>query len=356
MGDVLVQLHLLLQVLLHQLWYLCPTLVPSKSCALPRAARDQLEGASGNLLAPSGNTNDSGHAPTTGRAFQRCAHHLDISGGLKAVVHTAVGHLGNHSLDGLVKGSRVEALSGAPLLCSLELSRVDVHSDDARRLGHDSTLNAGKADRPHAKHSHRRALLNLCSVEHSTPASSNTAAKEAYAVERSLLVDQSHGLLMQHSVLGERGSSHEMVDGLALVCKAGGVVVLHDTHTSPLAHACAEIDVGARAIFAVTTVCLVARNDVVAWLNGGHALANTLDDACGFVTKDTGELSLRVEPLEGVLIGVAKRDVSDPHPHLALLGRSYLDIHQRKRLARLERHRGLAGDHLSRCIRHVVLW
>mmetsp|Transcript_14939 Transcript_14939/g.32108 ORF Transcript_14939/g.32108 Transcript_14939/m.32108 type:complete len:319 (+) Transcript_14939:246-1202(+) len=264
MGDVLVQLHLLLQVLLHQLWYLCPTLVPSKSCALPRAARDQLEGASGNLLAPSGNTNDSGHAPTTGRAFQRCAHHLDISGGLKAVVHTAVGHLGNHSLDGLVKGSRVEALSGAPLLCSLELSRVDVHSDDARRLGHDSTLNAGKADRPHAKHSHRRALLNLCSVEHSTPASSNTAAKEAYAVERSLLVDQSHGLLMQHSVLGERGSSHEMVDGLALVCKAGGVVVLHDTHTSPLAHACAEIDVGARAIFAVTTVCLVARNDVVA--------------------------------------------------------------------------------------------
>eukprot|EP00658_Telonema_sp_P-2_P081232 TRINITY_DN827_c0_g2_i2.p1 TRINITY_DN827_c0_g2~~TRINITY_DN827_c0_g2_i2.p1 ORF type:complete len:119 (+),score=17.66 TRINITY_DN827_c0_g2_i2:128-484(+) len=69
----------------------------------------------------------------------------------------------------------------------------------------------------------------------------------------------------------------------------------------------------------VSAVRLVARDNVVARLDGGHTRSDGLNDASGLVSEDGGEESFGVVPSERVGIGVTEGGVQNLHPDLLRL-------------------------------------
>src|SRR3546814_7561787 len=64
--------------------------------AQPLAARHQLERPGADLLTRAGHADDHALAPTSVRALQRRAHHVDVADALEAVVHAPAGHFPDH--------------------------------------------------------------------------------------------------------------------------------------------------------------------------------------------------------------------------------------------------------------------
>lgn len=116
---------------------------------------------------------------------------------------------------------------------------------------------------------------------------------------------------------------------------------------------------------------VLERDDVVARLHAGDALANRLDDASALVPEHNGERAFGVLAREGVriwslsvctvpvvacapIVGcstcVAHAGVVDFDAHLVSLGGRDLDILDAQSLSSLPGHGGLAGDCLERFI------
>mmetsp|Transcript_100958 Transcript_100958/g.308727 ORF Transcript_100958/g.308727 Transcript_100958/m.308727 type:complete len:260 (+) Transcript_100958:803-1582(+) len=141
-----------------------------------------------------------------------------------------------------------------------------------------------------------------------------------------------------------------MVNGLALVSEARLPIASHDALSSVGANRSAQVDVGSLAKLAVTAIRLVARDDVIARQELRDALADALDDARGLVAQDAREQALWVVPVEGVGVGVTQRHSHVLNPHLALLRRAHLHLHQRQRLLGRKGDSRKAFDLLARCL------
>lgn len=75
----------------HELGHGGARLPATEGRSLPRAAGDQLEGPSGDLVASSGDADDTGHAPATMGGFESRAHHLRVARAVKGVVDAPLG-------------------------------------------------------------------------------------------------------------------------------------------------------------------------------------------------------------------------------------------------------------------------
>merc|ERR1711904_306466 len=99
MRDVLVDLQLTSHVEVRENGDLRPRLPATECCALPRAARDELEGPCGNLLTSCCYADDDGDTPTSCCALQRGSHHLRVARAVERVVYPETCHCNDFVLN-----------------------------------------------------------------------------------------------------------------------------------------------------------------------------------------------------------------------------------------------------------------
>ena len=112
------------------------------------------EGAGGDLLATLSHADDDALAPAAMAAFQRLAHHLNITGAVEAVVRTAAGQA-HQMLDHVAHIARVHEVGQAELPPPPLLVGVDVDADDLGRADHLRALDDIEADAAEAEHNGR---------------------------------------------------------------------------------------------------------------------------------------------------------------------------------------------------------
>merc|ERR1719203_1722796 len=120
---------------------------------------------------------------------------------------------------------------------------------------------------------------------------------------------------MQYTVLREGAGSHEVVNRLALIREPGLAIASHDTLASEGPNRCAEVDIWPLAEPAVTTIGLVAGNDVVTRIESFHALTDALHNAGCLMAQDTREEALRVKAVQcvGIRVTECHSHVLDSH-------------------------------------------
>lgn len=250
--------------------------------------------------------------------LQGSTHDTDVTGAVKGVVAATVGHLDQVLLDGLArKLGGVNKVSGAELAGPGLLAVVDIDGNDLAGLVLDSTLQDGETNTADTEDSDVGSLLNLGSDNRGTVSGGDTAAEQTGAVGGDLGGDSHDGDVGDNGVLGEGGGTHEVKEVLATGTEAGGAV-RHDTLTLCSTDLTAEVGLAGLAELALAAlggavVVSISRkngtdgnvlksDDVVADLDGGHTLADGLDDTGTLVTEDDGESTLGV--LAGKCVGI----------------------------------------------------
>jgi hypothetical protein len=100
----------------------------------------------------------------------------------------------------------------------------------------------------------------------------------------------------------------------------------HESLTLSNSDDAAEVGLARFAEFAVAALGHIQGDYVVAWSDASDSLANALNDARSFVTKNDGEDGLGVFTGEQMSVRVTKGCVDDSDAHFALLGSSNLHL------------------------------
>ena len=146
-----------------------------------------------------------------------------------------------------------------------------------------------------------------------------------------------------HGVFGEGRAAHVVVNRLTVLEEAHRAV-RHQALALGGAHRRAEVGLAGGAHLAFAAFGGVKRDDVVAGLDAAHAFADRDDDARPLVTENTGEDAFRVQPVQGVGVGVADAAGDDAHQHFALLRRHQIQFFDNQRLLRRPGNGGAGLD------------
>mmetsp|Transcript_4649 Transcript_4649/g.11484 ORF Transcript_4649/g.11484 Transcript_4649/m.11484 type:complete len:507 (+) Transcript_4649:107-1627(+) len=347
---VVVHQELAGQAALHQSGHRGPALPPAKRSALPHAPGDQLERARGEHLPRGSDAYDTRLAPAAVRTLERRTHHIHVPRAVERVVHAPLGHAHDNLLDGsaaVVKGA--DAVSAPELPGDGELVLVEVDADDARRPRHLRRLHHGEAHRAKPKDRDAGPRLHLARVPHRAQAGGHPAAKETRLIQGHARVNFRRGNLGDDGVLGERGTAHEVEDGLAVQSGEARGAVGHHPGALGGADGRAQVRLGRGAEDAAGAIALrgVARDDVVPGRHRGHPRTHALHHCAGLVAQDAREQTLWIVSVEGVDVGVAHRVGHHLDADLARLGRRNYDSFVGQRLVGCPCHSGLALDGLA---------
>lgn len=352
-GDELVDLQLAFQVVVNNAWQLRAALHTTESSTLPHTAGDQLERSGGDFFAGRSNTNDDGCTPALVACFQSVSHDVDVTGAVKSVVASAVGHLDQLLHDGLaiLQLGRVDESSGAKLLGPLLLLVVQVHNNDLLGLSLLGTLHNRQTDTASAENSNVVALLHIGSDGGSSVTGGDTTAQQTGLVEASLLVDSDNGNVSHNGVLRKGGAAHKVQKILALAVESQGAVRHHTTALS-LSHGTTQVGLARLAELTLLTLGSVQGNDVVSHFHAVDAFADRLDNTGTLVSQNHWERTFWVNTRQGVGIGVADTGVVDLDPHLVGFWRINGDFLNGQWLSGLPGDGSFTGDWLALVWRH----
>jgi len=80
---------------------------------------------------------------------------------------------------------------------------------------------------------------------------------------------------MYNCVLAECWGSHEMVDRFSINWETSFTIIHHDSNTSCCANFATKVCLPWFAKLALSAFCLVARDNMITWLNLSHTFTNT---------------------------------------------------------------------------------
>ena len=170
---------------------------------------------------------------------------------------------------------------------------VDVDTDDHVGAGKPQALQHVESDAAEAEHDRLGALLDLCGVDDGADACGDAAADVADLVERRVLADFRDRDLRQHGVVRKCRRAHVVMNGLAADREAGGAVG-HQALALRGADRGAEIGLARQAGRALPAFRRIQRNDVIALLDAGDALADVDHDARAFMAEDRRKQSFGI--------------------------------------------------------------
>ncbi|MBA7651456.1 hypothetical protein ES703_59275 [subsurface metagenome] len=263
--------------------------------------------------------------------LQRLTHHCDIAGAVKGVVGPAdlVGarfrHVDEVRDEVLADVFRVDEVGHAESLAPRLALGVDIDADDHVGAGEPEPLDHVEADAAEPEHDRFRALLDLGRVDHRADACRDAAADVADLVERRVLADFCDRYLRQHGEVRKGRGAHVVMDGLAADREARGAVG-HHALALRRADRGAEVGLARQARRALPAFRRVERNDVVAFLDAGDALADIDNDAGAFMAEDCRKQAFGISAGEGELVGVTDAGRLDLDHHLPMFRSVQVDL------------------------------
>ena len=276
-------------------------LTPPK--AAPDAARDQLERTRADFLAGAGDADDDALAPALVAAFQRRAHHVDVADAFEREVHAAVGQLDDHVLDGTVVVLGLTQ-SVAPMALA-RMNLLGLVSMAMMRPALACTAPWITASRCRPGRTRRRCRLpDLGGVVDRAQAGGHAAAQQADLFVRRGRVDLGQRDLVDHGVFAEGRAAHVVVERLAFIAEARAAVG-HDALALRGADLLAQVGLAGQAELAFAAFGRVERDDMIAGLQRGHALAHFDHHARAFVAQHGGEQALGIVAAQGEGVGMA---------------------------------------------------
>src|SRR5690606_7727138 len=163
-GDEGIQLELALEVVLDVAGQLGAAFDATEGGTTPDPTGDQLERTGADFFAGTGHPDNHRLTPALVAALQGRAHHVHVADTFEGVVHSAVGQINDHLLNGAVIVFGVNAVGGAQLLGDFELGRVDIDGDDTGRLRLNCTNDRGQANAAQTENGHRGTRLHFGGV------------------------------------------------------------------------------------------------------------------------------------------------------------------------------------------------
>jgi hypothetical protein len=116
--------------------------------------------------------------------------------------------------------------------------------------------------------------------------------------------------------------------------------VRHQALALGRAHLLAEVGLGVQAVFALPALGGVERDDMIAGLQRGHALAHLQHDARALMAEDRGEQPLGVRARKREVVGVADAGGLDLDQNLARLRAVEVHVHDFQRFSGFKGHGG----------------
>lgn len=184
---------------------------------LPNPTGDQLEGTGGDLLTGGGDADDDALTPSLVAGLEGGPHHVDVAGAVEGVVATAVGHVDEFLLDGLLAQlAGVDEVGGPEAAGPLLLLVVDVDHDDAAGAALHRALHHRQPHATRPEDGHVRPLFHLGRHHRRPVPGRDPTTQQARPVHRRFRVDRYHRDVRHHRVLREGRRAHEVQDVLAL--------------------------------------------------------------------------------------------------------------------------------------------
>src|SRR6185437_11052199 len=281
----IVDLVLARQVPIHVARQLRTALDAAECRTAPYPAGYQLERAGRYFLARPSDADDNRFAPALVTTLERGAHHMDVAYALEGVIHSAVGHIDDDLLYGLVVILGIDIVGGAQGFGHGPFARIQIDGENSRRLGHDRALHHRQADAAQAEHRNRRTRGHLRRIQHRADAGGDAAAEQAHLLQGCFGIDLGQRNLRQYRVFGERAGPHVMQHRLALE-RESRRAVRHDALALGDANSLTEIGFPGKAELAGSAFWRVQRDHMIAGLDAGHSGADFLDDAAAFVPQN----------------------------------------------------------------------
>jgi hypothetical protein len=197
---------------------------------------------------------------------------------------------------------------------------IDVDAHDLVGPREPQPLDDVEADAPEAEDDRARPDLDLGGVDHRADARGHAAADVADLVERRVGPDLRKADLGQDRVVGEGRAAHVMQDRIAIERREARGAVRHQALALGRAHLLAEVGFRVQAVFAFPAFGGVERDDMIAGLQAGHALADLQHDASALMAEDGGEQPLGIGARKREIIGVADAGGLDLDQNLARRG------------------------------------
>ena len=226
--------------------------------------------------------------------FQRLPRHRDIAGAVERVIGAAdlvgarFGHVDEVRHEVLADVLRIDEVGHAKPFAPRLAVGVDVDADDhvgAREL---EALQHVEPDTAKPEHDRFRTLLDLGGIDDGADPGGDAAADVADLVERGVLADLCYRDLRQHGVVGEGRGTHVVVDRFPSNRETRRAV-RHQALPLRGVDRGAEVGLARQAGRALPAFRRVERDDVIAFLDAGHALADVNHDSRALVPEDCRE-------------------------------------------------------------------
>ena len=227
-------------------------------------------------------------------------------------------------------------MGGAELhgVLPLELQRVD--RDDVARARERRALDRVDADAADPVDHGRVARPDAARVDRGAPAGRHPAADQRHCLKRQVVVDLDARMLGHHRPLGERAEQAHLAEVLAVGMEPERAVrqaVVHEQRPEV-----AQVGHALGAEPAVPAGRQERADDMVAWLEPGHAGADLLDHPGPLVAAHDRVPHRDVTGTQ-VVVRVAQAGRREPDEHLALLGRIEVHLDDLPVLAHVPEHR-----------------
>ena len=243
----------------------------------------------------------------------------------------------------------VDEMGHAEFLGQGFLARVGVNPDNHVGPDHAAALDDVEADAAEAEDDDVGARFHFGRVDDGANTGGDAAADVAHLVERRVGADLGQGNLRHHGEIGEGRGAHIVVDGFAAQAEPAGAVG-HQALALGDANGLAQVGLAAQAIFALAALGRVQRDDVIAGLQAGDAVAHLDHHAGAFMAEDGGEDPFRVVARQGESVGMANSRRLDFDQHFAGLGPVQVDGFDAEGISGLVGN-GCADFHVSPSLR-----
>ena len=219
-GDHRVDLDLAVHVPIDDLWNVRTPRAPPNAVPRQTTARDQLEWTGANFGTRGRHADDDAFAPTFVRRLKRCAHHVDVAGGVERVVCAAFGQgdqvCSTKSPSTSVRVHKIGHAKASSASRLLLCRRSDQRQRSGRHRPDASPWITFKPMPPKPNTIAARADFHFGRVDHRTDARGYAAADVANLVERGVFAHFGQRDFGHNRVVGKGRAAHVVQDWVAI--------------------------------------------------------------------------------------------------------------------------------------------